>query len=1160
MRMNRRILHLAFAAAVAFAVGAAASPLPDGRFYLFLDEPEATLDCLGIRSLFCLERNGGQWAPVFSGVGCGIPFGLVRKDGTDGDFAEADCLVLYFGEGRKKVLAGIPEGSVLVEYALRVKLEDSTRVVGSWRASHAFPAVDRGQARGSKEPKSEGVLTGMFVPARPTGRTPAASGEHPRFLMRREDLPALKRKFATDWGKAMAARLDKEDTSRSSSAVGLGLLYQLTGNREYAERAGKLVMQDLDSGWWTPVWGIHDPGWKAVEGMYAYDLVYDVCDAAYRAKMRRALRPHMQFLDNFCNIMRGNGSPHGNWSAQFQSGVAMCALTLLADPDPLPAAEPDLAIARLSPPADLEIKPGTPVLPRGGTRQILDFLAAGPFDLGMGNDGLAELGGVAKARPTEGTKFKLKVKEEPTRETWDGLHCTVAQRRPQTMTKGDNLAPLVKEIEGEFRRMSSDTARKTDPPDADTPGKGAKGAKQALAQDLERAAMTEEQREAAEEKAEQAAEAASDRRVAGSIAPWEYRIETPGKPAKPSGLVDLWVAMGMRSWRTIYFYAVLDNPKPCYVRVGMRDQQRWDPCVYIAGRRFERNDIVFMEPGKYPVMIPWTMTTYWWYRSHGRDEQVTDFVLSEVTPEDVERLNRHHAAINGFRKACRETLRARDRESPLPDIDALMWLAHSRFVMDRWSSVATGDRGWLISGECFGRISLMTAIPFSHGYGNAMGVNSAWRPNLGWVVPQAVYRTVFSDDGAIMQSYGRGGGPLGVDLWARGFGLVSDDLKAMSLWGWKRTQALADAGKLKAPEIVADQLDPMSAAFAFVNWPDPNSGIVEKNPAECAPRAVADTRMLGYTLRNGWKDKDDIVTILAGFRHPGGEWGSAMNGEWRLAGLGAEWAVHPAGMASNAPTIHILDRFDREVRERYAQFQPDGSGVMGIEWKNGKGEVRAVRHFAVDYSGVCGSPALLVTVDRLPPPPADAVKAAAAAHREAIASIPPPKGEFGQAPGVSDSEFDLDLGETRPKRPTDPEGAKLAAQADLGLLYDGTNRWTLCTMKENKVDLSKNGFTVRAPNGATLAGTVVAPSAPKMETHDDSIGKFEINYWKEHRYDSFTRRVVNVGGGDLIIVAMTLQKGEAPKVTASVKGERAEIRIGGRVVAFDGKRLNLDAK
>jgi hypothetical protein len=57
-----------------------------------------------------------------------------------------------------------------------------------------------------------------------------------------------------------------------------------------------------------------------------------------------------------------------------------------------------------------------------------------------------------------------------------------------------------------------------------------------------------------------------------------------------------------------------------------------------------------------------------------------------------------------------------------------------------------------------------------------------------------------------------------------------------------------------------------------------------------------------------------------------------------------------------------------------------------------------------------------------------------------------------------------------------------------------------------------------------------------------------------------TRRIVNVGGGDRIIVVMTLQKGEAPKVTASVEGERAEIRIGARVVTFDKNSLNLAGK
>ncbi len=158
-----------------------------------------------------------------------------------------------------------------------------------------------------------------------------------------------------------------------------------------------------------------------------------------------------------------------------------------------------------------------------------------------------------------------------------------------------------------------------------------------------------------------------------------------------------------------------------------------------------------------------------------------------------------------------------------------------------------------------------------------------------------------------MHSFGRGGGPLGVDLWARGFGLVPADLKPMSLWGWTRTQKLAEAGKLKA-----------------------------------------------------------------------------------------------------------------------------------------------VRHFAVDYSGACGAPALIVTVDRMPPPPAAAVKSALVAQNEAQ---------------------------------------------------------------------------------ITAAGPRLRASASSSDA-----------------------------GGELILVAMTLQKGEAPKVSASVQGFKAEITVGKRRVTSDGERLSLAGK
>jgi hypothetical protein len=84
----------------------------------------------------------------------------------------------------------------------------------------------------------------------------------------------------------------------------------------------------------------------------------------------------------------------------------------------------------------------------------------------------------------------LKVKAEPTRETWDGLHPTVASRRPQTATKGDNLAPLVKEIEGEFRRIQAAPAPKVGPAGGGM-AKPSKGAKDALGRELEDSLMTD---------------------------------------------------------------------------------------------------------------------------------------------------------------------------------------------------------------------------------------------------------------------------------------------------------------------------------------------------------------------------------------------------------------------------------------------------------------------------------------------------------------------------------------------------------------------------------------------------------------------------------------------------------------------------------------------
>ena len=58
---------------------------------------------------------------------------------------------------------------------------------------------------------------------------PAGQGEHPRILFRRQDLSSLRQKADTPFGKAAMAKM--------TDAIGLGVRYQLTGDRSHAAKA-----------------------------------------------------------------------------------------------------------------------------------------------------------------------------------------------------------------------------------------------------------------------------------------------------------------------------------------------------------------------------------------------------------------------------------------------------------------------------------------------------------------------------------------------------------------------------------------------------------------------------------------------------------------------------------------------------------------------------------------------------------------------------------------------------------------------------------------------------------------------------------------------------------------------------------------------------------
>jgi hypothetical protein len=151
-------------------------------------------------------------------------------------------------------------------------------------------------------------------------------GEHPRLFFRKADLPELKRRAETPDGKTIIARLrellngsdgeslptlynpakqayEKNDFRAKpgayslSHAAGFGFLYQLTGDRKYADLARQCVekafagQRNFDDRYaWVAPGGELRAGpsiaWYAV----AYDLCYDAWDDAFRRKVALAIQ------------------------------------------------------------------------------------------------------------------------------------------------------------------------------------------------------------------------------------------------------------------------------------------------------------------------------------------------------------------------------------------------------------------------------------------------------------------------------------------------------------------------------------------------------------------------------------------------------------------------------------------------------------------------------------------------------------------------------------------------------------------------------------------------------------------------------------------------------------------------------------------------------
>lgn len=216
------------------------------------------------------------------------------------------------------------------------------------------------------------------------GVKPFAPGEHPRLFFRKADVPELQRRAATPEGQQIVKRLrqllngsDGETmTTRLSPATkaydgsaavkafgkqgvqgaytiahgaGYGFLYQLTGNKKYADFARQCVelgfkgQRDHDSryAWVAPGGELRagpSVGWTAV----AYDLCYDAWPADFRQKVALEIQNYADKLGGEWNKPEGitlrkmaltpKQGPGSNHYGSVLGGTGLAVLAIQDDP------------------------------------------------------------------------------------------------------------------------------------------------------------------------------------------------------------------------------------------------------------------------------------------------------------------------------------------------------------------------------------------------------------------------------------------------------------------------------------------------------------------------------------------------------------------------------------------------------------------------------------------------------------------------------------------------------------------------------------------------------------------------------------------------------------------------------------------------------------
>ncbi|MBM4034884.1 MAG: HEAT repeat domain-containing protein [Planctomycetes bacterium] len=410
-----------------------------------------------------------------------------------------------------------------------------------------------------------------------------------------------------------------------------------------------------------------------------------------------------------------------------------------------------------------------------------------------------------------------------------------------------------------------------------------------------------------------------------------------------------------------YLFGFLKTAKEQGAQIRIPVGENASASLAINGRRFADGDIVALQPGTHrlllevagPAVSPWLTAA-----DHGQRLGLWERYQREKRRWDA--LKAQH-----------------EKTGEAPQVP-LGLTTSSRYV-NLWFTHAIGDHAWKTEPEGYTMISLDMVLPAASAYPTVTGHPLVAGSGLAWAMPLQLMRTCGSGGGG----YSGSDAPFSTRHLCYATHLSRPELQPALVWEFNRRLLPDKLGTLSCQEL----------AFALAYFP---LDVKPRPPEEVMPKAIADRRKGAFLFRNAFRDfvggavggasaprenGDIVATMFYRAEWPyGGTYFHPQAGSFRISGLGTAWAN---GIVGNKRQWDYADEVALHVegsngdglgKVTYFEGKPDGSGVVGADMSDvynravggaSPPRVQAERHFAVDYSGASGAPALFAVVDRV---------------------------------------------------------------------------------------------------------------------------------------------------------------------------------------------------